>query len=93
MTKSLQECENNPDTLYLELEKFLQRIGSISEDHINDNKMIAHILNQMSSIYKNKVDHIKHQIDSGKRTLISRCFGTPQIFWIQEHQIIQRLNS
>ena len=39
MTKSLQECENNPDTLYLELEKIRQRIESISEDHIVENSI------------------------------------------------------
>ena len=50
MTKSLQECENNPDTLYLELEKIRQRIGNISEDRIDDNEMIAQILNQMPSV-------------------------------------------
>ena len=36
MTKSLQECENDPDMLYLELERIRQRIKSISEEHIKD---------------------------------------------------------
>ena len=71
MTKSLKECENNPDTLDLELEKIWQKIGNISEDCIDDNKMIMQILNQMPSIHENKVDYVKHLIDSGtKPTLV-----------------------
>ena len=66
MTKSLQECENNPDMLYLELERIWQRIESISDERIKDDEMIAQILNQMPNTYKNKVDHIKHLIDIGK---------------------------
>ena len=45
MTKSLQECENNPDMLYLELER-IRQIESISEEHIKDDEMIAQIQNQ-----------------------------------------------
>ena len=75
LTKSLQECENNPDTLYLELEKIQQRIGCISEDRIKDNEMIAQILNQTPSVYENKVNHIKHQIDSGKELTLVEVLG------------------
>ena len=60
MTKSLQECENNPDMLSLELERIWQRIESISEERIKDSEMIAQILNQMPNAYENKVNHIKH---------------------------------
>ena len=67
MTKSLQECENDPDMLYLELERVRQRIESISDECIKDNEMIAQILNQMPNAYENKVDHIKHLIDIGKK--------------------------
>ena len=63
MTKSLQECENDLDILYLELERIRQRIESISEERIKDSEMIAQILNQMPSTYENKVDHIKHLIN------------------------------
>ena len=59
MTKSLQECENDPDMLYLELERIRQRIESISDERIKDDEMIAQILNQMPNAYENKVDHIK----------------------------------
>ena len=31
MTKTLQECEDNPDTLYLELKKIRQRIACVSK--------------------------------------------------------------
>ena len=75
MTKSLEECEQNPDVLYLELEKIQQKIWSVSDDHIDDNEMIAQIVNQMPSVYENKVDHIKHQIDSGKEMTLVEILG------------------
>ena len=75
MTKCLQECKDNPDTLYLELERIQQRIACISEDCTKDNEMIAQILNQMPSDYENKVDHIKHQIDSGKEITLVEVLG------------------
>ena len=67
MTKSLQECENDLDMLFLELERIRQKIESISEESIKDSEMIAQILNQMPSAYENKVDHIKHLINSGTK--------------------------
>ena len=45
ITKSLQECEDNPDTLYLELERIRQRIACICNERINDKEMFAQILN------------------------------------------------
>ena len=75
MTKSLQECENNPDMLFLELERIQQRIESISKEHIKDSEMIAQILNQMPSAYENKVDHIKHLIDIGKKSTLVEVVG------------------
>ena len=75
MTKSLEECEQNPDILYLELEKIQQKISSVSSNHIDDNEMIAQIVNQMPSVYENKVDHIKHQIDSGKEMTLVEVLG------------------
>ena len=75
MTKSLQECENNPDTLYLELEKIRQRIESISEERIDNNKMVAQIFNQMPSVYENKVDYVKHLIDSGRELTLVDVVG------------------
>ena len=75
MTKSLQECENNPDMLYLELERIRQRIESISDEHIKDKEMIAQILNQMPNTYENKVDHIKHLIDIGKKPTLVEVVG------------------
>ena len=75
MTKSLQECENDPDMLYLELERIRQRIESISEEHIKDDEMIAQILNQMPNTYENKVDHIKHLIDIGKKPTLVEVVG------------------
>ena len=88
MTKSLDECEQNPDVLYLELGKIQQKISSVSDDCIEDNEMIAQIMNQMTSVCENKVDHIKHQIDSLKRDYIGRSFGTPlrQVFVPQEQK-------
>ena len=62
MNKTLQDCDNNPDTLYLELEKIRQRIACVCKEKIHDREMIAQILNQMSDVYKNKVDYIKHEI-------------------------------
>ena len=75
MTKSLQECENNPDMLFLELERIQQRIESISEERIKDSEMIAQILNQMPSAYENKVDHIKHLIDIGNEPTLVEVVG------------------
>ena len=75
ITKSLQECEDNPDKLYLKLERIRQRIACVSNDRIEDNKMIAQILNQMPSVYENKVDHVKHQIDSGKEITLVEILG------------------
>ena len=75
MTKSLDECEQNPDVLYLELEKIRQKNLNVSDDSIDNNKMIAQIINQMPSIYENKVDHIKHQIDSGKEITLVEVLG------------------
>ena len=49
MTKSLQECENDLDMLFLELERIQQRIESISDERIKDSEMIAQILNQMQA--------------------------------------------
>ena len=37
--------------------------------------MIAQIVNQMPSVYENKVDHIKHQIDSGKEMTLVEVLG------------------
>ena len=75
MTKSLQECENDPDMLYLELERIRQRIESINDERIKDNEMIAQILNQMPNTYENKVDHIKHLIDIGKKPTLVEVVG------------------
>ena len=75
MTKSLQECENDPDMLYLELERIRQRIKSISEEHIKDEEMIAQILNQMPNTYENKVDHIKHLKDIGMEPTLVEVVG------------------
>ena len=75
MTKSLQECKNDPDILFLELERIQQRIESISEERIEDSEMIAQILNQMPSAYENKVDHIKHLIDIGNKPTLVEVVG------------------
>ena len=37
--------------------------------------MIVQILNQMPSVYENRVDHIKHQIDSGKEIILVDVLG------------------
>ena len=37
--------------------------------------MIAQMINQMPSINENKVDHIKHQIDSGKEIMLVEILG------------------
>ena len=44
MTKSLQECEDNPDTLYLELERIRQRSVCVCNERVDDKEMIAQIL-------------------------------------------------
>ena len=75
MSKSLQECENDPDILYLELERIQQRIENISEERIKNSEMIAQILNQMPSTYENKVDHIKHLIDSETEPTLVEVIG------------------
>ena len=75
MTKSLEECEQNLDILYPELEKIWQKKSSVSSNSIDDNKMIAQIINQMLSVYENKVDHIKHQIDSGVEMRLVELLG------------------
>ena len=75
MTKSLQECKNDPDMLFLELERIQQRIESISEERIKDSEMIAQILNQMPSACENKVDHIKHLIDIGNEPTLVEVVG------------------
>ena len=75
MTKSLDECEQNPDVLYLELEKIRQKNLNVSDDSIDNNKMIAQIINQMPSVYENKVDHIKHQIDSEVEMTLVEVLG------------------
>ena len=41
MTKSLDECEQNLDVLYLEFEKIWQKISNLSNNNYNDSKMIA----------------------------------------------------
>ena len=61
--------------LYLELERIRQRIESISDERIKDDKMIAQILNQMPNTYENKVDHIKHLIDIGKKPTLVEVMG------------------
>ena len=67
---------------YLELERIRQRIESISEEHIKDKEMIAQILNQMPNTYKNKVDHIKHLIDIGKKPTLVEVVGHLQEIFI-----------
>ena len=37
--------------------------------------MIVQIVNQMPSVYENKVDHIKHQIDSGVEMTLVGVLG------------------
>ena len=37
--------------------------------------MIAQIVNQMPSVYENKVDHIKHQIDSEVEMTLVEVLG------------------
>ena len=64
-----------PDMLFLELERIVQRIKSISKEHIEDSEMIAQILNQMPSTYENKVDHIKHLIDIGNEPTLVEVVG------------------
>ena len=75
MTKSFQECKNDPDILFLELERIRQRIESISNERINDSEMIAQILNQMPSAYENKVDHIKDLINIGNEPTLVEVVG------------------
>ena len=48
---------------------------SVSDNHNEDNEMIAQIVNQIPSVYENKVDHIKHQIDSGKELMLVDVVG------------------
>ena len=50
-------------------------IESISEEHIKDEEMIAQILNHMPNTYDNKVDHIKHLIDIGKKPTLVEVVG------------------
>ena len=61
--------------------------------------MLAQILNQMPSVYENKVDYVKHLIDSGTElTLVdvvghlreTFCPRRKKILWIQEHPITRR---
>ena len=61
--------------LYLELERIRQRIESISDKRIKDDEMIAQLLNQMLNTYKNKVDHMKHLIDIGKKPTLVEVVG------------------
>ena len=75
MIKSVQDCENDPDVLYLELERIRQRIQSISDEHIKDEEMITQILNQVLDTYENKVDHIKHLIDTRKEPTLVEVVG------------------
>ena len=75
MTKSLEDSENDPEVLYLELERIRQRIQSISNECIKDEDMITQILNQMPDAYKNKVNHIKHLIDTGKEPTLVEVVG------------------
>ena len=75
MTKSLEDSENDPEVLYLELERIRQRIQSISNECIKDEDMITQILNQMPDTYENKVDHIKHLIDTGKEPTLVEVVG------------------
>ena len=75
MTKTLQECENNPDTLYLELEKIRQRIACVCKEKIDDKEMIVQIINQMPNAYENKVDYIKHKIDDGNDITLIEVLG------------------
>ena len=91
MTKSLEKCEQNPDVLYLELEKIRQKILSVSDNYIEDNEMIAQILNQMPSVYENKVDHIKHQIDSGKEMTLVEVLG--KIYGYDEFNLSMKISS
>ena len=75
MNKTLQECENNPDTLFLELEKIRQRIACVCKEKIDDKEMIAQILNQMPNAYENKVDYIKREIDNEKDITLIEVLG------------------
>ena len=75
MNKTLQDCDNNPDTLYLELEKIRQRIACVCKEKIHDKEMIAQILNQMLDVYENKVNYIKHEIDNGKDVKLIEVLG------------------
>ena len=47
----------------------------MSEDRIDDNQMIAQILNQMPSVYENMVDYVKHLIDSGTELTLVDVLG------------------
>ena len=75
MNKTLNECENNPDTLFLELEKIRQRIACVCKEKIDDKEMIAQILNQMPNAYKNKVDYIKREIDNENDITLIEVLG------------------
>ena len=48
---------------------------NLSDNSYDDNQMIAQMLVQMPSIYENKVDHIKHQIDSGNEITSVEVLG------------------
>ena len=55
--------------------KNLTKKLNVSSNSIANNEMIAQMINQMPSVYENKVDHIKHQIDSGIEMTLVEVLG------------------
>ena len=61
--------------LYLELEKIQQKNSSLGNNNFTGKVLVTQILIWMLDKYENKIDHIKHLIDSGHKLNIVQVLG------------------